>query len=477
MREEYSSSPYTHRYQILAAVMLCGIMGPIDASVVNVNYHIIGSHFGVALTSAQWVVMVYLLTISSLLPFYGRLGDIWGYKRVYLIGLAGFTIASLLCSVSYFLPSISWLILFRAIQGITAGMMMSVPYAIIVASFPPEERGRALGINAISVSTGLAIGPSLGGFITHFAGWPYIFLINIPISIVGLWWGNKIIPELKGKPGRIDGGGAITNCLFLFSFLLFLNRFPTQGINSTTLLTAAVAVVTFFSFLVIEKKANPPLINLKLFHNLSFSLANLCALLNFMSQYILVTLTPSYLNRVLQYEQNEVGLLLTVFPLATLAVAPFAGSLSDHISPHFLSFTGAALCTLSLFSLSKLPTAIGTVGIAWRLALFGLGTGIFQSPNMNVAMGSVPREHLGVASSILATVRNVGMVLGTALGGGILNASVPTSILQGLGRLAGEEASIFMLGLKNAYFWGAILTGIAALVSLFMVNLKRQPTA
>lgn len=468
MEEELTKSHHANRYRILTAVMLGGIMGPIDASVINVNYHIIGNHFGVALTEAQWVVMVYLLTVSSLLLFYGRLGDILGYKKIYLIGLSGFTITSLLCSLSYFLPSISWLILFRAIQGTTAGMMMSVPYAIIVSSFPPQERGRALGINAISVSTGLAIGPSLGGFITHLAGWPYIFLINVPIGIIGLWWGNKVIPELKGKPGKIDVGGVITNCLFLFSFLFFLNRFPAQGINSTTLFTAVVALVAFFSFLIIEKRADSPLINLQLFHNLSFSLANLCALLNFMSQYILVTLTPSYLNRVLQYEQSEVGLLLTIFPLTTLVVAPFAGSLSDRINPRFLAFLGATFCTLSLFSLSQLPIYVGTADIAWRLALFGLGTGIFQSPNMNIAMGSVPREHLGVASSILATVRNVGMVLGTATGGGIISASVPSSILQGLEKLLDKEASIFMQGLKNAYLWGAILTGIAALVSLLI---------
>jgi len=171
---------------------------------------------------------------------------------------------------------------------------------------------------------------------------------------------------------------------------------------------------------------------------------------------------------VLQYEQSEVGLLLTIFPLTTLVVAPFAGSLSDRINPRFLAFLGATFCTLSLFSLSQLPIYVGTADIAWRLALFGLGTGIFQSPNMNIAMGSVPREHLGVASSILATVRNVGMVLGTATGGGIISASVPSSILQGLEKLLDKEASIFMQGLKNAYLWGAILTGIAALVSLLI---------
>ena len=468
MEEKLTNSLYAHRYQILVAVMIGGIMGPIDASVVNVNYHIIGSHFGVALPAAQWIVMVYLLTVSSLLLFYGRLGDILGYKKVYLIGLLGFTITSLLCSLSYFWPSISWLILFRAIQGVAAGMMMSMPYAIIVSSFPPQERGRALGINAISISVGLAIGPSLGGFITYFAGWPYIFLINIPIGIFGLWWGNKVIPEFEGNPGKIDLGGAITNCLFLCSFLFFMNRFPTQGINYTTLFAAIVATVAFLGFLTIEKRVEPPMINLKLFQNLTFSLANLSALLNFMSQYVLVTLAPSYLNRVLQYEQNEVGILLTIFPLTTLVVAPFAGSLSDRISPRFLTSSGAAICALSLFFLSRLSLSSSAADIAWRLAMFGLGTGIFQSPNMNAAMGSVPREHLGVASSVLATVRNVGMVLGTATGGAIISALVPSSILQGSEKLVGKEASIFVLGLKNAYLWGAILTGIAAFVSLFI---------
>ena len=186
MREEFTNSPFAHRYQILAAVMLGGILGPIDASVVNVNYHIIGSHFGVTLTNAQWVVMIYLLTISSLLLFYGRLGDILGYKKAYLSGLSGFIFTAALCSLSYFLPSIYWLILFRAIQGVTAGMMMSVPYAIIVASFPPQERGRAYGNNAVSVSTDLAIGPPFGGFIIRFAGWPYIFLIILPLDIIDL---------------------------------------------------------------------------------------------------------------------------------------------------------------------------------------------------------------------------------------------------------------------------------------------------
>ena len=139
------------------------------------------------------------------------LGDILGYKRVYLTGLTGFGIASALCGFSYFLPTIHWLIAFRAIQGLAAGMMMAMPLAIITASFPPTERGKGLGIYAISISVGLAIGPSLGGFITHSLGWPFVFLINVPIGIAGFFWARLIVPDLKGQPGKIDVGGAITS--------------------------------------------------------------------------------------------------------------------------------------------------------------------------------------------------------------------------------------------------------------------------
>ncbi|MGQ9779737.1 MAG: MFS transporter [Bacillota bacterium] len=223
---------YERRYQVLAAIMLGGIMGPIDASIVNVILPTITSFFGVPIATAQWVPLIYLLTISSLLLFFGRLGDIWGYKPVYLMGLAGFIVASALCGLA---PGISWLILFRAFQGVTAGMMMAVPYAIITATFPPQERGRALGLNAISISAGLALGPSLGGLITSLWSWRMAFLINIPIGIVGLMWARKVIPELKGQPGKMDGGGAVTAFIFLFSFLLFVNQLQKMGLNSATL--------------------------------------------------------------------------------------------------------------------------------------------------------------------------------------------------------------------------------------------------
>ena len=460
---------YFGRYAILAAIMLGSIMGPIDASIINVTLPTITEYFKVELSAAQWIPMIYLLIISSLLLFYGRLGDILGYKRVYLIGLASFIIASTLCGFSYFLPSIHWLVTFRAIQGLAAGMMMAVPYAIVTASFPPTERGKSLGIFAISISVGLAIGPSLGGFITHSLSWPFVFLINVPIGIAGFFWARLIVPDLKGQPGKIDVGGAITSFTSLLSFLLFINYWQGSGFSFATSIMLLVAVLAAICFLWIERRADPPMLNLSLFRNLTFSFANISALLNFMSQYVMVFLTPFYLQRLLHYAPNNVGLTMTAFPLVVMVVAPFSGYLSDRIGTRPLACFGAGICALALFLMSQLTPSTTSLDVTWRLAIFGLGTGIFQSPNVSAVMGSSPRPQLGITSGILSTVRSVGMVFGIAIGGAVLYSLVSPTVLQ-QPSLVGGDAAEFLFGLRYAYIAGAILTGIAAVTSLVRVR-------
>ncbi|MBU2498205.1 MAG: MFS transporter [Proteobacteria bacterium] len=462
MNERPANEHQAGRYSVLACIMLGSIMGPIDASIVNVILPTITQSFRVQIATAQWVPMAYLLTISSLLLFYGRLGDILGYKKVYLWGLGSFVIASGLCGFS---PTIHWLIFFRAVQGLAAGMMMSVPYAIITASFPPRERGKAMGINAISISAGLAIGPSLGGFIAFLLGWRFVFLINIPIGIVGLLWARRVIPDLKGHPGKIDVLGAFTAFVSLFSFLLFINFFRSWGVRYPNGILLLVAVMAGIAFFWMESRVSQPMLKLSLFRNVTFTFADISALLNFMSQYVMVFLTPFYLQRILHYPPNHLGLIMTAFPLAVMAVAPFSGSLSDRIGTRALACLGAGVCALSLYLMSRLPASAGSIDVVWRLALFGLGTGIFQSPNISAAMGSVPKPYLGIASGILAMIRNVGMVLGIAIGGAVLYAFAPSHILQKAG-LDSLEAAQFLAGLKYAYLAGAILTGAASLTSL-----------
>lgn len=453
---------FRNKWFVLAAVMLGSVMGPIDASIVNVVLPTIAEFFKADMPTVQWVPMIYLLTISSLLLLYGRLGDIFGYKKVYLSGLGSFVIGSILCGLS---STVSMLILFRAIQGLAAGMMMSVPYAIITAAFPPAERGKALGINAISIAAGLAIGPSLGGFIASLMGWRFVFYINVPIGVAGLIWANRIIPEEKGEPGKLDIGGAIAAFISLFSFLLLVNRFQNLGLGFVSFSLLSLAIIFSFIFLWVEKKTPQPMLNLSLLSNRTFFFANLSAMLNFMSQYVMVFLTPFYLQRVLHYSASSLGLVMTSFPLIVLCVAPFSGILSDRVGTRSLACIGAVLCALALFLMSQLGNSASSIDVAWRLALFGFGTGIFQPSNNSAVMGSAPRPHLGVASGILATMRNVGMVLGVAAGGAVLYGFVPSELLQ-KPYLEASEAQIFLSGLRYAYLAGATLTGIAFLTSL-----------
>ncbi len=451
---------------ILAAVMLGGIMGPIDASIVNVILPTITGFFGAPIATAQWVPLIYLLTISSLLLFYGRLGDILGYKRVYIAGLACFVLTSGLCGLA---PTIYWLIAFRAIQGVGAGMMMAVPFAILTAVFQPHERGRALGINAISVSAGLALGPTLGGLLTALWSWRLIFLINIPIGIAALLWGLKVVPDLKGKPGRIDIAGALSAFVFLFSFLFFVNQVQNKGMGPVTLATLTLAVIAGIAFFYIEKRSPQPMVNLSLFKNSTFSLGTAAALLNFASQYILVFLTPFYLQRVIHLSPDRIGLLMTAFPFTVMAVAPFSGSLSDRLGTRGLAVAGAFFCALALTAMAFIPPAATTLAVVWRLSFFGLGTGIFQSPNNSAVMGSVPRPYLGISSGILGTARNAGMALGIAAAGLILYSLVPEGIML-QEHLAGLQAASFLGGMKYAYLFGAGLTALASLLSLMQAK-------
>jgi EmrB/QacA subfamily drug resistance transporter len=462
MNEKSLNAHYERRYSILLSIMLASIMGPIDASIVNVILPTITQFFGVKISTAQWVPMIYLLTISSLLLSYGRLGDILGYKKVYLSGVAGFITTSGLCGLS---PTIHWLIIFRAVQGLSAGMMMAVPFAIITRSFPAEERGKALGINAISISFGLAIGPSLGGFVTSLLGWRFVFLINIPIGIAGLIWAYHIIPELKGQAGKMDIWGSLAAFVSLFSFVFFVNRFQSLGFSFATAAMLSLTVIAAIGFLWLERKTAQPMVNLNLFRNLTFSFANISALLNFMSQYVMVFLTPFYLQRVLHYTPGKLGLIMTSSPLAVMAVAPLSGALSDRIGTKAPACLGAALCGLSLFFMSQLSASASSADVVWRLALFGLGTGIFQSPNNSAVMGSAPRPHLGVASGILVTVRNLGMVLGIATGGAVLYMSALPAALQ-RANLSPSEAAAFLSGLGHAYLIGGILSWAAVVTTL-----------
>jgi EmrB/QacA subfamily drug resistance transporter len=467
------SAGFERKWLILAAVMAGSFMGPLDGSIVNTVLPEITRSFGTDISIAQWVPTVYLLTLSCLILLYGRLGDIIGYRRVFLIGLSGFTIASLLCGFS---QNIWMLIGFRALQGLAAGMTMAVGIAIITTAFPPNERGKALGIYAISIAAALGLGPTLGGLIAEYLSWRYVFFVNVPIGLLSLFWCYRVVPHSVTKPDqRLDWHGAFTAFVFLTSLLLFANRGQDWGWTSAAIISLlVVAVISGAAFLWIERRAEQPMLNLELFKSRVFSYASLSALLNFMALYALIFVTPFYLAYVLGFSILKVGLVMAVAPVATLFVAPLSGALSDRIGTRPFAVCGMFLCAVGLFLMSGLEATSSVPDVIWRLVICGVGISMFQSPNNSAIMGSVPIVRLGVASGMISTMRTVGMVLGIAVVGAVLYNLAPVAASGSLGQLTSSEAEEFMGGLRWAYISGGIIATLAALTSLAAVKRRGE---
>lgn len=459
MVENLSEKAYKNRYMILSAVLIGSMMGPLDGSVVNIAMPTLQQYFNVDVGTVSWVSMSYLLVLSSMLLTFGRLGDMLGYKRLFQIGMVLFAASSAVCGLS---PNIGVLVVARGAQALGAGMMMAMAPAIITKVFPAGERGKALGFNAMAVAVGLAVGPTIGGLLIYAFSWRAIFYINVPIGIIGYMWAEKvIIEEHEVVKERFDVIGATTAFVFLISLLMYISKGNAFGWTSTTGISLIVVAVIFLcAFIYAETHVKDPMLDFSLFRNRLFTVGNVSAMFNFMAQFIMTFLTPFFLT-YRGFSTEKLGLIMTAFPLTVFVVAPISGALTDKIGSKVLSTIGALICSVALFLMSILSNASGAVDVIWRLALFGIGNGMFQSPNNTEIMGSAPKERLGIASSVLATMRNVGMVLGIAAGGAIFTAR-RAYFLNALGF---ESATATLYGLKDAYVVSAVIGLISAVLS------------
>jgi EmrB/QacA subfamily drug resistance transporter len=454
------------KWTVLVAVMLGVIMGPIDGSIVNVVLPSIAVHFKVDYALAQWIPTIYLLSVCSFILFYGRLGDIFGYRIIYLTGLTCFIIASVLCGIS---QNIWMLIGFRALQGLMVAMQTALGLAIVTSTFPPHERGKAIGIYATSIAIGLMIGPILGGVIAQYLSWRYIFFINLPIGILALTLGLRVIPRGQKKPGQqIDLLGAILAFILLLSILLYANRAETWGWFSPSGIGLLACFATFSGlFFWVEKKSSHPMLNFSMFKNRRFTFACISVLLNFMAIFAVIFLTPWYLADALHYPVFKVGMVMMAFAFLSFFMGPINGSLSDRIGSRGLGFAGMTIHAMGLIMLSRLDAQADSLDVAWRLVICGLGVGIFQSPMNSAAMGSAPPQYRGVASSILAMMRSVGMAFGISLAGAIVYNLAPFTTRGHSGQFSGNQLTEFMNGLHWAFVTAAGLSLVSAIAALF----------
>lgn len=464
-----------HKWMVLSAVMLGVIMGPIDGSIVNVVLPTIANHFETDYAVAQWVPTIYLLAICSFILIYGRLGDMLGYKRIFLAGLACFAGASFLCGLS---QSIWMLIVFRAVQGLTVAMQMALGLAIVTSVFHPKERGKAIGIYATAIALGLMLGPVLGGIIAQYLSWRFVFFINVPIAAAALLWGGLMIPPGGKKPGqRLDIAGAALAFAFLFTTMLYANRGEVLGwFSGWGLVLLLAAILLGWLFIHVEGRVSQPMLNLEIFADRRFSFACLSSMLNFMALYTVVFLTPWYLADALHKDVFSVGMVMMSFALLTFFVGPLSGALSDRIGYRGLGIAGMLIHATGLVLLSRLDTTAQDLDVAWRLAVCGLGAGTFQSPINSAVMGSAPVRFRGIASSLLAVMRNTGMAFGIAVAGAVVYNLAPFTTRGNAGPFHGVRLDTFINGLHWAYLTGALFSLLSATAVLMAKpNAKLSP--
>jgi len=466
---------HRRRWQLLALTSVGAFIAPLDGSIVSVALPSMGSDLRLSFAASMWVQAAYLLTTAVLLIPMGRLADQYGRVRFYLMGIAIFALGSLLAALSI---NGAWLIGSRIVQGAGGALMIATAAAITTAAFPPNERGRALGINVMAVYIGLSVGPPLGGLLVDSLGWRWIFFINLPIGLMVFLWGSMMLPQSErvDDAPRVDVVGATLLGLFLINLLVPLTFATEWGWAAPlTIGLLVISAASLVGFVVVERRVKWPILDLNLLlHNRLFAAANFAALLNYMALFAISVLTAIHLQIVQGRSASATGLLILSQPLIMAALSPFSGRLSDRIGSRVLATGGMVAIATGMVLLGLMPEQAPVWQVAAYLALVGLGMASFSAPNASAIMGSVRRDQLSVASSFMGTMRTAGQALSVALLGGIAASQLGrlggrllfTHGGSGASGLATKAVDGYAQGYTYAMLAGAALALLGALVSL-----------
>jgi EmrB/QacA subfamily drug resistance transporter len=447
----------TQKWGVLLAIGVGTFMTALDTSVANTVLPVIGQSFNKTIASVEWVVTIYLLVLSGLLLSFGRLGDMRGHKTIYLSGFGIFIAGSLLSGIA---PNVALLIVFRGLQAFGGAMLAANSPAILTKSFPAQQRGQALGLQATMTYLGLTVGPALGGWLASLFGWRVVFYINVPVGLAFIWLGFHFIPSdtVHQQAEKFDYQGAITFMLGLGALLLGLNKGGEWGWTSIPILLLLFsAIILLSAFIYIERKVKNPMLDLSLFKQFPFSLTTASAVINYIGVYSSIFLMPFYLIQGRGFTSAQAGLILTAQPLIMAVIAPISGTLSDRIGTRLPAMFGMVVLSAGLYFLSRLDAQSDIKTMMMSLAVIGFGTGAFISPNNSALMGSAPKSRQGIAAGILATARNFGMVLGVGIAGAIFTTTLAHGgnvlIAQGL-----AQNEVIFRALKLSFLAASLIT-------------------
>lgn len=464
------------RWLILSVVLLGPFMSTLDSSIVNVALPTMAEHLGVGMGAIQWVVTSYLIVIASSILIFGRIADLKGKKLVYQYGFLIFAIGSLFCGIS---KTITMLIVSRIIQAVGAAMTMSCSQAIITSVFPQNERGRALGLSGTTVALGTMLGPPIGGIMVWMFNWESIFLINVPIGVVAFILGAKLLPkDIKENEESFDLIGALVFALGVLALFWAMLSAETMGWTNKYIVTSfIVALASFIAFYFYEKRVEHPMLDFTMFQNKLFTVSIFCAFISFAVIFCTNIIHPFYLQNALKISSEKAGLLMMIYPIFVAVVAPISGYLSDRIGSEILTLIGLIATAAGLFAMSFLNVNSSYLSIILRVAFLGIGNGLFQSPNNSLVMSTAPRHKLGIAASINALTRNLGMVFGIAFSLTLLYNRMSSRIGYAVDSFVEGRTDAFIYGMSFVYRIAGVICLIGVGLTLVRLTSKKKVLA
>jgi EmrB/QacA subfamily drug resistance transporter len=454
------------KWWTLAAVAFGLFMIMLDNTVVNVALPAIERDLKISISQLEWIVTAYALTFAALLITGGKLADLYGRRKMFVAGLVVFTLSSLACGLA---PSAGFLIGARTVQGVGAALMNPATLSIVTATFPPRQRGQAIGIWAGVSALALAIGPLVGGLIVDNINWNWIFYVNVPVGVLGIVVSQFFIDESRdtSRVQSVDLPGLVTSGAGLFALSYALIEGNAHGWASGEILGLfTAAAILLAAFVVVEMRQRVPMLDLSLFKIGAFTGANLVAMLVSLGMFGVFFFVSLYIQNILRYSPTQAGAMFLPMTLLIIVIAPIAGKASDRLGSRWLMGAGMAIVGASLLFYQRAGVHSDFWTLLPAMLLGGVGMAMTMSPMTSAAMGAVPVDKAGVGSGVLNSFRQLGGALGIAVMGAILAAYVHAAPPSPLGR---QE---FVNGLHAALLVSAAIAFAAAIVAVVLVRTK-----
>lgn len=459
-----------YKWKALSATSLGAFVSVMNSSALLIALPNIARELNTSMILVIWVIMSYMLSVTILVPAIGRIADIFGRKHLYVWGFGLFTIASLFAGFSQNGPE---LLILRIIQSVGGALMVANSAAIVTDAFPRNELGRALGINAMVVAVGFTLGPVIGGFLTSLLGWRWVFFFNVPLGIIGTVWAFIQIREIEKMPSnqRFDYLGALTLTGGLFGILMAMSFGGLYGWNSTTTIAGfLVGAILMVLFVYVESRAKQPLLDLTFFKNRLMGFAYTSTLFNGIANGALTFLLIFYLQGIKSMNPFQAGIMLTPFAIAMMIAAPISGMLSDKHGSRELSSIGLLVMAGGLFGFTFINVNTSLLEIILWQMVIGFGSGMFNSPNNNAIMSSVPPNKRGTASGTRVMMNNAGSVVSIAIAFAVTSSGMTPQAMQALfaGIQVGSEGifvDTFIHDLSIAFYISFFISIAAAVLS------------